>query len=271
MPDLVPPLAPAPDWLAGSSSTSREGPRTEPSNKESPLDGAALRPSRRVPLCATTGRHDGRRGLTGGRDERMDRYRTAPDRNRPMKTRYTRPLRAIWHLVPALLALTGCAQTVWVNAGATDADSEVAMERCLSAAYLQAPSAPSDRHYRQRCRVAILHDLLRLGSSGACVTSRGQLHTPAHHPIRRQRQDPHPALQAMHECSGLVRASHGATAATMDAPEDDWTRGFDVGHALGGQRSVSLRQVALPMATRGRSVVGVASRLGECDGGREAG
>src|SRR6476469_8102904 len=81
MPDLVPPLAPAPDWLAGSSSTSREGPRTEPSNKESRLDGAALRPSRRVPLCATTGRHDGRRGLTRGRDERVDRYRTAPDRN----------------------------------------------------------------------------------------------------------------------------------------------------------------------------------------------
>src|SRR6476661_2016356 len=93
---------------------------------------------------------------------------------RPMKTRYTRPLRAIWHLVPALLALTGCAQTVWVKAGSTEAESELAMERCLSAAYLQAPQAPSTATIGSDVASPSFTTCSGLGSSGACVTSRGQ-------------------------------------------------------------------------------------------------
>jgi hypothetical protein len=48
-------------------------------------------------------------------------------------------------LAAAVLALTGCSETVWVRPGATPSDSEAAMEQCLSDAYLQAPSAPAAR------------------------------------------------------------------------------------------------------------------------------
>ena len=60
-----------------------------------------------------------------------------------MKTKYTKGTRVGGLFASILLILTGCSQTVWVDTGATEADSQVAIQQCLSAAYLQAPSAPT--------------------------------------------------------------------------------------------------------------------------------
>jgi len=153
---------------------------------------------------------------------------------RPMKTRYTRPLRAIWHLVPALLALTGCAQTVWVKAGSTEAESELAMERCLSAAYLQAPQAPSTATIGSDVASPSFTTCSGLGSSGACVTSRGQFTRPL---TVRYDANARMRSQVFRQCMNAAGWSEQQRniGSTIAAPETDWTRGFDAGQALGGE------------------------------------
>lgn len=151
-----------------------------------------------------------------------------------MKTRYARPLRAIWHLVPALLALTGCAQTVWVKAGSTEAKSELAMERCLSAAYLQAPQAPSTATIGSDVASPSFTTCSGLGSSGACVTSRGQFTRPL---TVRYDANARMRSQVFRQCMNAAGWSEQQRniGSTIAAPETDWTRGFDAGQALGGE------------------------------------
>ena len=105
-----------------------------------------------------------------------------------------------------LLLLGGCAQTVWVKAGATSAESGAAMERCLSDAYLQAPSAPSVRYCWQRCRGAVLYDMFRSRFQRGLRDVTRAIHPPNEHIIRRQCQDTRANIPAMHAGSRMVRA-----------------------------------------------------------------
>ena len=105
-----------------------------------------------------------------------------------------------------LLLLGGCAQTVWVKSGATSAESEAAMEQCLSDAYLQAPSAPSVAYSWQRCRGAVLYDMLRSRLQRGLRDVAWAIHAPNEHIIRRQCQDALADIPAMHAGSRMVRA-----------------------------------------------------------------
>ena len=126
------------------------------------------------------------------------------------------------------LALVGCSETVWVKPGATPAESEAAMEQCLSDAYLQAPSAPAARTLGSDVAPPSFTTCSGLGFSGACVTSRGQYTRPltirydANARIRSQ-----VFRQCMLAAGWSEQTRTGDTAAL--AAEDDWTRGFDVG------------------------------------------
>jgi hypothetical protein len=141
--------------------------------------------------------------------------------------------------VPTLLILVGCAQTVWVKPGMTAADSEAAVERCLSAAYLQAPSAPSAATIGSDVVSPSFTTCSGLGVSGTCVTSRGQYTRPL-----TVRYDANARLRAQlfRQCmsaAGWSEQTRSATA-TVEAPATDWTRGFDVGQTEGaGARCAS--------------------------------
>jgi hypothetical protein len=128
----------------------------------------------------------------------------------------------------AVLALTGCNETVWVRPGATPADSEAAMEQCLSDAYLQAPSAPATRSIGSDVAPPSFTTCSGLGRSGVCVTSRGQYTQPL---MVRYDANARPRSQIFRQCmlaAGWSEQSRmdGTTPQTID---DDWTRGFAVG------------------------------------------
>jgi hypothetical protein len=135
-------------------------------------------------------------------------------------------------LVPGLLILTGCSQTVWVKPGTTQADSEAAVERCLSAAYLQAPSAPSAATIGSDVASPSFTTCSGLGFSGTCVTSRGQYTRPL-----TVRYDANARLRAQvfRQCMSAAGWSEQSrsSGATAEAPASDWTNGFDVGQTQG--------------------------------------
>lgn len=128
----------------------------------------------------------------------------------------------------AVLALTGCSETVWVRPGATPSDSEAAMEQCLSDAYLQAPSAPAARSLGSDVASPSFTTCSGLGFSGVCVTSRGQYTRPL---TIRYDANARTRSQIFRQCMLAAGWSEqtrtdGITPQTID---DDWTRGFDVG------------------------------------------
>jgi hypothetical protein len=131
-------------------------------------------------------------------------------------------------LAAAVLALTGCSETVWVRPGATPSDSEAAMEQCLSDAYLQAPSAPAARSIGSDVASPSFTTCSGLGRSGVCVTSRGQYTRPL---TIRYDANARTRSQIFRQC---MLAAGWSEQTRMDgiAPQtidDDWTRGFDVG------------------------------------------
>ncbi len=150
-----------------------------------------------------------------------------------MKTRYASLSRVFWLFAPAFLLVTGCSQSVWVKAGATEADSAAATERCLSAAYLQAPSAPTVASAGSGVAPPSFTTCSGAGVSGRCVTSRGVYTRPllvgfdANARVRSQ------IFRQCMDAAGWSEQTRSA-GATVAAPETDWTRGFDVGRTQGG-------------------------------------
>ncbi len=149
-----------------------------------------------------------------------------------MKTNYLSLIGVRRLFVPVLLILTGCSQTVWVEPGTTQADSEAAVEQCLSAAYLQAPSAPSAATIGSDVASPSFTTCSGLGFSGTCVTSRGQYTRPL-----TVRYDANARLRAQvfRQCMSAAGWSEQSrsSSATAEAPASDWTKGFDVGQTQG--------------------------------------
>ncbi len=149
-----------------------------------------------------------------------------------MTTKDSSLISVIRLFAPALLVLTGCSQTVWVKSGATEGDSELAMEQCLSAAYLQAPSAPTVATIGSDVVSPSFTTCSSLGRSGVCVTSRGQYTRPL-----TVRTDTNARLRAQvfRQCMSSAGWSEQSrsSSATSEAPATDWTRGFDMGATQG--------------------------------------
>jgi hypothetical protein len=127
-----------------------------------------------------------------------------------------------------MLFLAGCSETVWVKPGATAAESETAVEQCLSRVYLQAPSAPATRTLGSDVAPPSFTTCSGLGFSGACITSRGQYTRPL---TVRYDANARVRSQLFRQCmlsDGWSEQTRMAGAASL-AVEDDWTRGFDVG------------------------------------------
>ncbi len=95
-----------------------------------------------------------------------------------MNTEGPRLAGIFWFVAPALLILTGCSETVWVTTGTAAADFEPTMERCLSDAYLQAPTAAAVANIGSDVVSPSFTTCSGLGFSGTCVTSRGQFTRP---------------------------------------------------------------------------------------------
>jgi hypothetical protein len=149
-----------------------------------------------------------------------------------MKTSYPSRISVLWLFLPVLLVLTGCAQTVWVKSGATEAESQLAVERCLSAAYLQAPSAPSVATIGSDVVSPSFTTCSGLGFSGSCVTSRGQYTRPL---TVRYDANARARTAAFRQCMNAAGWSEQtrSTGAVAEAPATDWTKGFDVGQSGG--------------------------------------
>jgi hypothetical protein len=149
-----------------------------------------------------------------------------------MKTSYPSRISVLWLFLPVLLVLTGCAQTVWVKSGATEAESQLAVERCLSAAYLQAPSAPSVATIGSDVVSPSFTTCSGLGFSGSCVTSRGQYTRPL---TVRHDANARARTTAFRQCMDAAGWSEQtrSTGAVAEAPATDWTKGFDVGQTAG--------------------------------------
>jgi hypothetical protein len=137
------------------------------------------------------------------------------------------------------LTLAGCSGTVWVKPGATLADSEAAMEECLSDAYLQAPSAPAVRTLGSDVAPPSFTTCSGLGFSGACVTSRGQYTRPLTIRYDANARDRSQIFRRCMVSAGWSEQTQIARAASP-AAEDDWSRGFDVGAKDGGDARCSL-------------------------------
>ena len=145
-----------------------------------------------------------------------------------MKIRYPSRISVLRLFAPALLILTGCSQTVWVKSGATEAESELAVDRCLSAAYLQAPSAPSVATIGSDVVSPSFTTCSGRGFSGSCVTSRGQYTRPL---TVRYDANARPRAAVFRQCMNAAGWSEQtrSTGSVAEAPATDWTRGFDVG------------------------------------------
>ena len=129
-----------------------------------------------------------------------------------------------------MLFLAGCSETVWVKPDTTAAESETAIEQCLSQAYLQAPSAPATRTLGSDVAAPSFTTCSGLGFSGACITSRGQYTRPL---TVRYDANGRARSELFRQCmDGWSEQTRVAGAASL-AAEDDWTRGFDVGMANG--------------------------------------
>jgi hypothetical protein len=145
-----------------------------------------------------------------------------------MKTKYTKGTRVGGLFASILLILTGCSQTVWVDTGATEADSQVAIQQCLSAAYLQAPSAPTIATIGSGVPSPSFTTCSGRGSTGSCITSRGRYTRPL---VLRTDSNASARNQLFRQCMSAAGWSEQTRSSptTVEAPDTDWTRGFDVG------------------------------------------
>ena len=149
-----------------------------------------------------------------------------------MKTNCAGLTSVCWLVAPALLILTGCAQTVWVRPRATEVDSQAAVERCLSAAYLQAPPVPTVASAGSGVASPSFTTCSGPGVSGRCVTARGVYTRPL---LVGFDANARARTQAFRQCmyAGGWSEQTRSASAMAEAPETDWTRGFDVGVAQG--------------------------------------
>ncbi len=130
---------------------------------------------------------------------------------------------------PALLiVLTGCSQTVWVKTGATAGDFEPTMEQCLSAAYLQAPTAPAVANIGSGVVSPSFTTCSGPGISGSCVTSRGQFTRPLSVPYDANARARTQIFRQCMYAEGWSEQVRSSTAADV-TPDTDWTKGFDTG------------------------------------------
>ena len=134
----------------------------------------------------------------------------------------------VWLVAPALLILTGCSQTVWVKTGATAVDFEPTMERCLSDAYLQAPTAPAVANIGSGVVSPSFTTCSGRGSSGACITSRGQFTRPLSVPYDANSRARTQIFRQCMYAAGWSEQVRSSTAIDV-TPDTDWTRGFDAG------------------------------------------
>ncbi len=145
-----------------------------------------------------------------------------------MKTEASRFIGLFWLVAPALLLLAGCTQTVWVKTGATVADFEPTMERCLSEAYLQAPTAPAVANIGSGVATPSFTTCSSRGLSAGCITSRGRftpsLSVPYDANARARTQIYRQCMYA----AGWSEQVRGSTAEYV-TPDTDWTKGFDAG------------------------------------------
>ena len=134
-----------------------------------------------------------------------------------------------WLVAPALLILTGCSQTVWVKTGATAADFEPAMERCLSDAYLQAPTAPAVANIGSGVIAPSFTTCSGAGISGSCVTSRGQFTRPLSVPYDANARARGQIFRQCMYAAGWSEQQVRSGGAADVTPDTDWTKGFDAG------------------------------------------
>ena len=137
-----------------------------------------------------------------------------------------------WILAPTLLIVTGCSQTVWVKTGTSAADFELTMERCLSAAYLQAPTAPAVANIGSGVAPPSFTTCSGLGGSGSCVTSRGQFTRPLSIPYDANSRARTGIFRQCMYAAGWSEQVQSRTSTDM-TPDTDWTKGFDVGMRAG--------------------------------------
>ena len=135
---------------------------------------------------------------------------------------------AFWIGAATLLILTGCSQTVWVKSGATSADFEPAMEQCLSAAYLQAPTARSVATIGSDVASPSFTTCSGLGGAGNCITSRGQFTRPLSIPYDANARTRTTLFRQCMYAAGWSEQTRTSTAADV-TPDTDWTKGFDAG------------------------------------------
>jgi hypothetical protein len=128
----------------------------------------------------------------------------------------------------ALLILTGCSQTVWVKTGATATDFEPTMERCLSDAYLQAPTASAVANIGSGVVAPSFTTCSGAGISGSCVTSRGQFTRPLSVPYDANARARSQIFRQCMYAAGWSEQVRSSTAADV-TPDTDWTKGFDAG------------------------------------------
>ena len=123
------------------------------------------------------------------------------------------------------------------------------MEQCLSDAYLQAPSAPSVRTSWQRCRGAVLPNMLRSRLQRGLRDVAWAIHAPNEHIVRRQCQDALADIPAMH-----ARQPDGPSRAGVPLPPRPWYqkttgRGVSIlARGTGRTRSAPLRLPVSPMS-----------------------
>jgi hypothetical protein len=145
-----------------------------------------------------------------------------------MKTERPRFTGISWLAAPALLILAGCSQTVWVKTGTTAADFEPTMERCLSDAYLQAPTAPAVANIGSGVVSPSFTTCSGQGFSGSCVTSRGQFTRPLSVPYDANARVRTQIFRQCMYAAGWSEQVRSSTATDV-TPDTDWTRGFDAG------------------------------------------
>jgi hypothetical protein len=135
----------------------------------------------------------------------------------------------IWYAFISALALGGCAQSVWVKQGATEADFEVSKGRCMAAAYSQVPSAPTVATIGTGYQAPSFTNCSAFGNFANCVTTGGQYTPPtsitydANSGARKQ------VFNGCMYSEGWSLQQQGNSASAASVPVSAWSLGFDWG------------------------------------------
>jgi hypothetical protein len=134
----------------------------------------------------------------------------------------------LWLVALAILALTGCARTVWVNSGATAADFQAMKGQCLASAYSQVPSAPAVATIGSGYVSPAVTTCSGFGYSASCVTSGGQYTPPA---SIQYDANAGARTEVFKGCMYAVGWSEEvqSNGATVVSAESDWTKGLNYG------------------------------------------